>query len=267
MKEEFKEIEGYEGLYKVSNTGKVYSILNNIILKTVKRKAAQTQYEYLTLVKNGVKKTCTVHRLVAKAFLSNPENKATVNHIDNNGLNNNVNNLEWCTYSENLKHAQKQGRLYEAQRKGGLVATQIAQRLAAIDAANMVGKTYQNWEVKELKGTVSVGKAQIQRYQFVCRCKKCGCNKLLVREYLKTLKEECCRECSSIAKSLKRYNQVCADVIGKQINQWQIKKITETTGQIRSCKVLASCSCGADLWLPYAALESLETRKCKCCGR
>lgn len=267
MKEEFKDVEGYEGLYKVSNTGKVYSVVSDIVLKTTKRKAAQTSYEYVTLVKDKVKKTFIVHRLVAKAFIANPQNKATVNHIDNNGLNNNMQNLEWCTYSENLKHAQKQGRLYEAQRKGGLVTSQIAQQLAAADAVDMVGKTYQNWEVLELKGTVAVGKALIQRYQFMCKCTKCGDTKLLVREYLKTLTEECCRACSSIAKSLKRYEQVCAELVGKRINQWEVKKITETTGQIRSCKVLATCSCGADLWLPYAALDSLETRKCKCCDR
>lgn len=67
-------------------------------------------YKRVTLHLNGEPARFLVHRLVAKAFILNPENKPCVNHIDNNPSNNHVSNLEWCTYSENMQHSIKQGR-------------------------------------------------------------------------------------------------------------------------------------------------------------
>lgn len=62
-------------------------------------------YQFVCLRKNGNSKKFSVHRLVAEAFIPNPQNLPCVNHIDGNKQNNSVENLEWCTYSENLKHA------------------------------------------------------------------------------------------------------------------------------------------------------------------
>lgn len=66
-------------------------------------------YANITLIKNGNKFKTVIHRLVAKAFIPNPENKPEVNHINGNKANNNVDNLEWCTRTYNIQHAFKNG--------------------------------------------------------------------------------------------------------------------------------------------------------------
>ena len=125
MNEIWKAIKGYEGLYEVSNMGKVRS-LDRIIVerngKTQKRKGKELFFTVskiddkghmprarVQLWKNNKSRLLQVHRLVAEAFIPNPEEKETVNHIDGNALNNNVQNLEWSTYSENQKHAYETG--------------------------------------------------------------------------------------------------------------------------------------------------------------
>lgn len=266
MEEVFKDIVGYEGLYKVSNTGKVYSLISGKVLQTTKRKASQTSYEYLTLVKDKVKQTYTVHRLVAKQFIPNTDNKPIVNHIDNNGLNNNVSNLEWCTYSENLKHAQNQGRLFKAQSKGGQVTTQIAQDLAKQDALAMVGTTIQNWKIGNLVGKLPIGRRGVERYTFECSCTDCGDTKPLTREYLYTLKAKQCRKCSGVKAVAVVYEKAKAVLENTQINNWKILSLTKPTSGIRSCKAHAQCiECGSYTYIPYAAIQINEIKKCVNC--
>lgn len=101
-----KEIEGYNGKYLISPNGDVYS---------TRRRGCNGQYLKPHLNSNGYLKVDLrkgkertlklIHRLVAEAFIPNPDNKPCVNHKDGNKHNNDVNNLEWCTYSENMKHA------------------------------------------------------------------------------------------------------------------------------------------------------------------
>jgi len=119
--EEWRDIKSYEGLYQVSNMGRVKGLAkvwsNNInprparILKPSKVKAGKQIYFYVKLSLNGIKASHKVHRLVAQAFIPNPENKPQVNHIDSEPTNNNDWNLEWCTSKENAQHAAKKGRL------------------------------------------------------------------------------------------------------------------------------------------------------------
>lgn len=98
------DIKGYEGLYQVSNYGKIINIKRNKELKLHKDK-----YGYLkvTLSKNNFKKNFLVHRLVALAFISNPNNLLQINHKDENKMNNCVDNLEWCNAKYNCNYGTR----------------------------------------------------------------------------------------------------------------------------------------------------------------
>lgn len=104
--EVWKDIKGYEGLYQVSNTGKVKSVRRNKILK---KRLTFDGYVKATLTVDRKAVDKRVHRLVAEAFIANPYNKPTVNHIDGNKENNNVDNLEWSDRHEQLQHAYNLG--------------------------------------------------------------------------------------------------------------------------------------------------------------
>ena len=106
----WRDICGYEGLYKVSNFGRVKS-LHFGREKLLKAGVSNTGYANVSLTKNKTKKNFHVHVLVAGAFLPNPEGKREVNHIDGDKTNNRVENLEWVTGSENTRHAIQNGQL------------------------------------------------------------------------------------------------------------------------------------------------------------
>ena len=106
MKEIYKDIQGYEGKYQISNLGNVYSLITNKILKP---RLTLDGYYQVDLCKNGVKKHLYIHRLVAQSFLDNPKNYKIVNHKDENSMNNIVSNLEWCnsTYNNNYGNCKR----------------------------------------------------------------------------------------------------------------------------------------------------------------
>ena len=103
----WKDIQGYEGAYQVDENGNVYSIRKKKMLKAWKNRFG---YLKVSLWKDNRGKQFAVHRLVAQAFIPNPENKPQVNHIDCDRTNNNVDNLEWVTNQENHDWSVKLGR-------------------------------------------------------------------------------------------------------------------------------------------------------------
>lgn len=123
MKEIWKDIDGFEGYYQVSNLGRVKSLERIRIANNGKSETAQFQvkekilaiskqtqgYSQVNLCKDGTQKTHRLNRLVAITFIPNPENKPEVNHIDGNKDNNCVSNLEWVTSKENTRHKLTHG--------------------------------------------------------------------------------------------------------------------------------------------------------------
>ena len=110
--EDWRDIRGYEGLYQVSNLGRVKSLGNN---KSKKEKILKPYlnkdgYSLINLYKKGKIKNFQVHRLVAEAFIPNVNNYLQVNHKDENRTNNKVDNLEWCTHKYNLNYGTRNKR-------------------------------------------------------------------------------------------------------------------------------------------------------------
>ena len=104
----WKDIKGYEGLYQISNLGRVKSLPRQKTKGGI-LKQFSTEYLVVSMVENGKIKKIKVHRLVAETFIPNPNNLPQVNHIDGNKFNNNMNNLEWVTSKENIIHANIMG--------------------------------------------------------------------------------------------------------------------------------------------------------------
>ena len=115
MEEIWRDIEGYEGIYQVSNLGRVKSLTRNIFLKLQRDKKG---YCVCKLSNGKNRKEAKGHRLVAQAFIPNPENKRQVNHINGIKTDNRVENLEWCTSQENNIHAVKTGLKVYSEKSG-----------------------------------------------------------------------------------------------------------------------------------------------------
>lgn len=116
MEEIWKEIKDYPN-YEVSNFGRVRTLkyFSNVTKKyydrilVLKQKTSYCGYNHVGLSNKDGRKTKVVHKLVAKAFIPNPNNLREINHKDGNKQNNSVTNLEWCSRSDNIKHAYKMG--------------------------------------------------------------------------------------------------------------------------------------------------------------
>ena len=101
-----KDVVGYEGIYTIDIFGNVIRTKDG---KEVPQQKNKDGYMNVSLYKDGKQKQHKVHRLIAQAFILNPQNKKQVNHIDGNKAHNVVWNLEWCTCKENINHAVKTG--------------------------------------------------------------------------------------------------------------------------------------------------------------
>lgn len=190
MKEIWKDIEGYEGLYQVSNQGRVKSLAREIIrnrggtIYTLIQKERILRYSdntrgYLVvdLIKEGRQMKHYIHRLVAKTFLPNPNNMPEVNHKDEDKLNNCVDNLEWCSSSYNLKYGTRGKRIsaskISSHRCGGRSVKQMTldgKEIARYDSVHFAEKATGINEAsiyKVCKGTYDVVTAGGYRWSYV----------------------------------------------------------------------------------------------------
>ena len=164
-----KTIKNYEGKYSVTKCGRVYSHPKPFGTHQM------TQGAYLNIATkdNGYKtvglvgKSFYVHRLVASAYIPNPQNKPTVNHIDGNKANNDVSNLEWATYSENEQHAWRTGLKVttQKQRDGASKARKVfntKRRTLSNDDIHRIRKLH-----SEGHSTVKLGKEYGMAYQAI----------------------------------------------------------------------------------------------------
>ena len=106
----WKPVAGYEGLYEVSNLGVVRTLHPRENCCTLKPYITPNGYEQVCLYSGNSRKKMYVHRIVATAFVDNPDNKPQVNHIDENKRNNSAVNLEWITIAQNLRHGSRMNR-------------------------------------------------------------------------------------------------------------------------------------------------------------
>lgn len=117
MAEQWKDVQGYEGFYQVSDKGSVrrarHSDKRGHVYKErmLNPTTGHGNYLRVNLSKNGKTKWHLVHRVVATAFVDKPDGCDVVNHLDNNPTNNRASNLEWTTYAGNMQHAAQQGRM------------------------------------------------------------------------------------------------------------------------------------------------------------
>ena len=159
MKEIWKDIEGYEGLYQVSNMGRVKSLermkwngrgYQKIPEKILKASEYRGGYLQVNLSKDGKAKDCKIHRLVATAFLENTDNLPIINHKDENPKNNCVQNLEWCSYSYNNSYNDKGKKIgkklskpvFSVDKESGLImwwqSAHEAERMTGINHSNII---------------------------------------------------------------------------------------------------------------------------------
>ena len=122
--EHWKEIDGFEGIYEVSDLGRVKS------LKYGKEKILKPQkdgsgYLQVCLCKDGQCKSITVHRLIAEAFIPNPNNLDTINHKDEVKTNNTVSNLEWMSREDNINYGTRNKRVAEANTNNPKISKQV----------------------------------------------------------------------------------------------------------------------------------------------
>ena len=160
-----KPIKGFEGLYEVDDLGNVYSVRRNKIMSPV---IINSGYYTVKLSKNKILTRYLIHRLVAQAFLDNPDNLPCVNHKDEDKTNNSVDNLEWCTYQYNNSYNDKGKRIsatksipvYQFDLNGNLIkewkSMKEAGKSLGIDEANISAacsgklKTYKGFIWKKI---------------------------------------------------------------------------------------------------------------------
>jgi len=172
-----KEIDEYNGLYTISNSGIVTSMERTILnkngkpqkypMRILKPDIGKCGHRRVTLCKNHKTKRFMIHQLVAIHYIPNPDNKPIAHHLDNDPTNNWDWNLKWCTHAENMQHAQDDGRLFSSQSKGGK-SSGISGVKAKIIMDNLINTVQGCWLV------LSFNEKRYSQKYFNVKCTVCG---------------------------------------------------------------------------------------------
>lgn len=155
-KEIWKDIIGYEGLYQVSNLGRIKSLnFNHTKKEKIINPRTGNRYYMIALYKNGVRKDCLLHRIVAENFIENKESKPYVNHKDENCFNNNVNNLMWCTHKENMNWGTRNIRI-------SIKNTNNRKKCKKINQYDLQGNFIKTWDsIKEACENLNINPSHV----------------------------------------------------------------------------------------------------------
>ena len=181
MIEEWRDVVGYEGLYEVSNLGNVRSKEKISVVvfgklkgrqqhrkgKDIKINHANKGYSQVHLTKNRCGRTERVARLVAQAFIPNPDNLPFVNHKDENRSNDCVDNLEWCTHEYNCNYGNRKKRIAKAHSKPIVQCDMLGVFIRRWDSISDVTRTYgfeQSNLCKALNGKYSNAYGYVWKY-------------------------------------------------------------------------------------------------------
>lgn len=165
--EQWRNVVGYNGKYLVSNEGRVKNAKTGRVLKEL---ITHTGYVKVHLFRVNDEKNIFLHRIVAEAFLPNPQRKPQVNHIDGNKLNNNVENLEWCTNKENVRHSWENGlregniQWYNSKKKR-VVAISIDG--ADVIRFNSIAEAKKHFNTNHVSDVLNGHREQTKGYRFV----------------------------------------------------------------------------------------------------
>lgn len=147
MVEIWKDIVGFEGKYRISNTGKVLSLhyCGRNEVRELTPKINNKGYAWVQLEKgNGTHAYRLIHRLVAEAFIENPRNEPIINHKDENPLNNNVENLEWCDYLYNNRYYRERHPSLKKPRKAPIYKSRLHLKILQLTLSGEVVKEWAN---------------------------------------------------------------------------------------------------------------------------
>ena len=151
--ERWEDIDGYDGIYKISDFGRVKSFVsgvNKVCGKLLKPNIGERGYSYIMLYKDGKKANIQIHRLVAIEFLENKEKKHQVNHKNGIKSDNRLENLEWCTQSENMKHSLNTGLKIPLNGENCKVSKLTEEQVIEILTKKRDSNNKKNWGAKEL---------------------------------------------------------------------------------------------------------------------
>lgn len=185
--EQWKDVKGYEGIYEVSDHGRVktkkgkttHSVRHGERVwkeRFLKQKTDRGGYKRVTLWKEKKPKTCLVHRLVADAFIENPHDEPMVNHKDVNPSNNKVENLEWCDSKHNVNHAFDNGLMYSIEIVLKNQKTGEEKRFRSMaEASRFIGRNH-----GYISGLLKKGKREADGYEIILKDQLIDSNSILI---------------------------------------------------------------------------------------